>query len=316
MFAGNCTSQVEFYNSPDDYNYKRAVTWSIVMAYLSHVHPAFETVFSIEAINEPIQNAAQTPELDRFEKAFVLGIRAIEFILGIECDDTFFPGVLIDSIALPAFEAAIPIIAKLSAQYQIGPGDSFDFSDILGPSGLQSISQLVNSLVGGRQKHCLSTQFMNRGWQYNNPSNPTDVAKGPQIYDNHLYFNFGGVAPEATEESYMQTICNTARVADAVAIGNSPLYTGEWSLATAFSTTTDFLKKWGDAQKLAYAQGAGWTFWTWKIDADAMTYPLLGQYVQWSYRDAVNAGIFTEDPADYFNEDVCTPYLTTTPSNT
>src|ERR1700677_4123097 len=25
-----------------------------------------------------------------------------------------------------------------------------------------------------------------------------------------------------------------------------------------------------------------------------------------SYRDAVNAGIFTEDPADYFNEDVCT----------
>jgi hypothetical protein len=67
MFAGNCTSQVEFYDSPDDYNYKRAVTWSIVMAYLSHVHPAFQTVFSIEAINEPIQDASKTPGLDRCE---------------------------------------------------------------------------------------------------------------------------------------------------------------------------------------------------------------------------------------------------------
>lgn len=65
MFAGNCTDQVEFYDSPDDYNYKRAVTWSIVMAYLSHMHPAFETVFSIEAINEPERDASKTPGLDR-----------------------------------------------------------------------------------------------------------------------------------------------------------------------------------------------------------------------------------------------------------
>lgn len=65
MFGGNCTDWVEFYYSPDDYNYKRAVTWSIVMAYLSHTHPAFETVFSIEAINEPLQNSLETPGLDK-----------------------------------------------------------------------------------------------------------------------------------------------------------------------------------------------------------------------------------------------------------
>lgn len=52
MFAGNCTSQVEFYDSPDDYNYRRAVTWSVVMAFLSHAHPSFSTVFTIEAVNE------------------------------------------------------------------------------------------------------------------------------------------------------------------------------------------------------------------------------------------------------------------------
>lgn len=63
MFAGNCTTDVQFYDSEDDYNYKRAVTWSIVMAYLAHTHPAFETVFSIEAANEVLQDATQTPGL-------------------------------------------------------------------------------------------------------------------------------------------------------------------------------------------------------------------------------------------------------------
>jgi len=65
MFAGNCTRNIQFYNSPNDYNYQRAVTWSVVMAWLSHVHPAFETVFAIEAINEPEQSFALTPGLDR-----------------------------------------------------------------------------------------------------------------------------------------------------------------------------------------------------------------------------------------------------------
>jgi glucan endo-1,6-beta-glucosidase len=26
---------------------------------------------------------------------------------------------------------------------------------------------------------------------------------------------------------------------------------------------------WGDAQKQAYSQGAGWSFWAWKVDPDA-----------------------------------------------
>lgn len=70
MFAGNCTSQVEFYSSSTtplipDYNYKRAVTWSIVMAFLAHAHPEFSTVFTIEGVNEPIQNATLTPGLGR-----------------------------------------------------------------------------------------------------------------------------------------------------------------------------------------------------------------------------------------------------------
>jgi hypothetical protein len=33
------------------------------MTYLSHCHPSFGSVFSIEAVNEPIMNATQTPGL-------------------------------------------------------------------------------------------------------------------------------------------------------------------------------------------------------------------------------------------------------------
>jgi hypothetical protein len=49
------------------------------------------------------------------------------------------------------------------------------------------------------------------------------------------------------------------------AMGNSPVWYGEWSLATRFNATDDFLSKWADAQKLAYNQSAGWlvssSFW-------------------------------------------------------
>ena len=30
---------------------------------------------------------------------------------------------------------------------------------------------------------------MDISWQYNNPSNPADAAKGPQAYDNHIYYS-------------------------------------------------------------------------------------------------------------------------------
>jgi len=42
------------------------------------------------------------------------------------------------------------------------------------------------------------------------------------------------------------------------AVGNSPLWFGEWVLATQFNATDEFLCKWADAQKLAYSKSAGW----------------------------------------------------------
>lgn len=48
------------------------------------------------------------------------------------------------------------------------------------------------------------------------------------------------------------------RVQADAALGNSPLWFGEWGLPTQFNATDDFLLQWADAQKLAYSQGAGW----------------------------------------------------------
>lgn len=92
------------------------------------------------------------------EKAFVLGVRAIEATLGIFCDNTLALGILSDSIALPAFQAAIPIIAKLSKQYNIGPANSFDWSGLVDSSGALTPGHISQFLNAGRQRKCLSTQ--------------------------------------------------------------------------------------------------------------------------------------------------------------
>ena len=48
------------------------------------------------------------------------------------------------------------------------------------------------------------------------------------------------------------------RVENDKALGNSPLFFGEWSLATQWTPTDEFLMKWADAQKRAYSADAGW----------------------------------------------------------
>lgn len=43
------------------YNYHRALIWTAVMTAVSHLVPDFSPVIAIEAVNEEIQNATQTP---------------------------------------------------------------------------------------------------------------------------------------------------------------------------------------------------------------------------------------------------------------
>jgi hypothetical protein len=62
-------SSIVLTENQTDYNYGRALIWTAVMTFLSQLHPQFNNVFSIEAVNEPIANATQTPGLGDCKRA-------------------------------------------------------------------------------------------------------------------------------------------------------------------------------------------------------------------------------------------------------
>ncbi|KAF8238160.1 glycoside hydrolase family 5 protein [Tricholoma matsutake] len=303
MFTGRCTTDVQFYT---DANYHRALVWTAVMTALTHLDPAFSNVVSIEAVNEPIMNALLTPGYGNFQKNFVEVMRTVEFMLGIpvpgykpfqasfDTNVTFTMAQASSAITNPevqkAVTQAIPILLEIALQLKI-----------------DTISEWATFSVGSATRGPLTSSFMDINWQYNNPANPADAAIGPQIYDNHLYYSFGGVA-NATEYAYMQSICNLNRIAKDAALGNSPLVFGEWGLPTQFNATDTFLNKWADAQKLAYSQGAGWIFWNFKTEISAAAGDLARQ---WSYLEGVNRGYLTKDPSQLHDPHVCDMYRTT-----
>ncbi|KAF8159297.1 glycoside hydrolase family 5 protein [Crassisporium funariophilum] len=308
MFAGRCTNDVQFYTP---YNYHRALVWTAVMTALSHLHPDFSTVAAIEAMNEPIMDATQTPGLGGFQKNFVQTVRAVEFSLGVPVPGISLASSIVQSsknatAALSAsatlssifnsevrkvLQDAVPIIAKVSLQLALNV--AFD------QGGLRSS-------LGGRQP--LVTAFMDINWQHNNPANPADAAIGPQGYDNHLYYSFGGVA-DPNEQAYLTHVCNLDRIQNDAALGNSPLWFGEWGLPTQFTASDAFLIKWADAQKFSYSKGAGWVFWNFKIEIST----LAGDTArQWSYQEGLRRGYLTKDPSQLNDPNVCAPYINST----
>ncbi|KAG2755145.1 glycoside hydrolase family 5 protein [Suillus brevipes Sb2] len=304
MFTGNCTTDVQFYTT---YNYHRALVWTAVMTALSHLDPEFGSVFAIEAINEPIMDATQTPNYGTFQKNFVHVIRAVELTLGIPVPWEL--SVSVSASDSNNFTAALSASATtFSAEVQAALLDAVPILIEIGAAcGLQTILE-ASPFKSFRTS--LVANFMDVNWQHTNPSNPADVAVGPQAYDNHLYYSFGGVAA-ADPTSYMISICNLTRVQADAAVGNSPLWFGEWGLPTQFNATDEFLYKWADAQKLAYSKGAGWIFWNFKTEVSKLTNgTALAR--QWSYLEGLKLGFLTQDPSALHDPNVCVPYMNST----
>jgi len=155
----------------------------------------------------------------------------------------------------------------------------------------------------------ITTNFMDILWQYNDPPNPSEAAIGPQAYDHHLYYSFGGVA-DSNPEAYLQNLCNRNDIQRDTAAGNTPVWYGEWALSTQFNATDEFLCKWADAQKLMYSQSAGWLFWSFKIE-DTSPYAR-----QWSYFEGLDRGYLTKDPSQLHDPNVCVPYRNVSGSST
>ncbi|MBW0536866.1 hypothetical protein O181_076581 [Austropuccinia psidii MF-1] len=83
MFAGNVTSEVEFYQ---DYSYQCALTWSAILMAMTHLDPDFQNVVGIECVNEPLSNATLTPGLEQYYADFITMTRVIEYALGVRCE--------------------------------------------------------------------------------------------------------------------------------------------------------------------------------------------------------------------------------------
>ncbi|KAG2106935.1 glycoside hydrolase family 5 protein [Suillus discolor] len=311
MFTGNCTSDVQFYTP---YNYHRALVWTTVMTALSHLDPDFGSVFAIEAVNEPMMNATQTPHYGAFQRNFVQVIRAVELTLGI-----YVPSSSL-SLSVPLsvsnnFTAALSATSSATifpVEVRTALVEAVPILLEIGvASGLQTIFE-----ASPFKRSCTSlvANFMDVNWQSDNPSNPADVAIGSQAYDNHLYYSFGGVAA-ADPTSYLISICNLSRIQADAAVGDSPLWFGEWGLSTEFNATDEFLYKWADAQKLAYSKGAGWIYWNFKTEISSLTNgSALAR--QWSYLEGLKLGFLTHDPAALHDPNVCAPYMNSTANST
>ncbi|KAG1896181.1 glycoside hydrolase family 5 protein [Suillus fuscotomentosus] len=307
MFTGNCTSDVQFYTP---YNYHRALVWTAVMTALSHLDPTFGSVFAIEAINEPIMNATLTPGYGNFQKNFVQVIRAVELVLGI-----FVPSSGLSLSVSPSVSNNFTAALSATSSETIFPLEVqtalLEAVPILLEIGIAfGLQTIFEASAFHQSRPSLVANFMDVNWQYDNPSNPADAAIGPQAYDNHLYYSFGGVAA-ADPKSYLISICNLTRIQADAAVGNSPLWFGEWGLSTQFNATDEFLYKWADAQKLAYSKGAGWIYWNFKTEISTLTNgSALAR--QWSYLEGLKLGFLTQDPAAYHDPDVCGPYINST----
>ncbi|VDC00954.1 unnamed protein product [Peniophora sp. CBMAI 1063] len=373
MFAGVCTKTPQFFQPK---NYKRALTWSAVMTVLAHVHPAFASVFALQAVNEPLMDASKTPGYGEFQVNFVQTVRAVESTLGISYDtdvasalesdlglDKSYGNALPDSagdVVGNLFGGVMKKRAKQSASIAPSPltpskpasvpsrrtamatsgsrrpvlrrkeakCESKRKSDDDGPSSkaardalqdaIPILSRLADSLgmpelasIGSGSApevrgagEALSTNFMDVSWQYNDPPNAAQAALGPQTYDNHLYYLYGGVA-DANAGAYLASICNLDRIKNAKKSADTPLWFGEWSLGTNFNANDTFTRDWADAQKMAFSQGAGWIFWNFRVE-ESKEAGDLGRV--WSYFEGVKRGFLTKDPSAYFNSHVCDSY--------
>lgn len=354
MFAGNVTSDVQFYI---DHNYQRALTWSAILTSMTHLDPDFSSVVAILCINEPLSDASLTPGLEQYYTDFVTVTRAVEYAMGVECEVDLKSSV--DRLSksrngLLALRAAIPLIpiyaakakvaldpqvlAKLK-QFTSGPPTGVTTAPppvktgtvplkrssshpASSPSSTKHLKRQLYPKRGlnsplkrsnhGSLNSCLATMAMPKRWQWKGDgASMANHTLGPAAYEDHMYFAYGGVA-DPNLKSYLSTICNSKYYQSAKEIGEVPYGHGEFSLATNFNATDDDLRAWGDAQRYVYNQEKFWTFWTFRLGAKSgKSEPALTQSFinQWSYLEAVEAGIWPKDPSAYYNPSVCQPYL-------
>ncbi|EGG11607.1 family 5 glycoside hydrolase [Melampsora larici-populina 98AG31] len=329
-FAGNNTDQVHFY---EDANYRRALTWAAVLTAMSHLDPDFQGVLGILCINEPVRDTTKTPGLEQYYADFVTIVRVVEYALAVSCDVDLQPSIqrmATSNNVIPALLAAIPLLPKYAAKadppvdvkplanslsvHCHGSSDSPPHSNKTSNLTHQSSDTQSKASIPINQsdkntssidRFCITTMAMPKTTQWqNDAASMAPHALGPRAYDDHLYFAYGGVAKNATYDSYLDTICSFDRIETAKANGEAEYGMGEFSLATNFDVTLPELKGWGDAQKFYNFKTLYRTFWTFRIE-DPTTPDRVSLANQWSYFRAIDLGLLPDQPSQLFNTSIC-----------
>ncbi|KAF2755754.1 putative endo-beta-1,6-glucanase [Pseudovirgaria hyperparasitica] len=142
----------------------------------------------------------------------------------------------------------------------------------------------------------LHVQFMNTNWGAGRPAQNLP-ADDMLFFDSHTYFSFEN-SKEQSQQSYLTSSCAAQPGSD----GDAPVVVGEWSVGInanaggngEFEVNSDnnleFYRQYYGRQVGNFEKLAGWIFWSWKTEA--------GNDFRWSYKTAVERGIFDKDPGN------------------
>ncbi|KAJ7614640.1 hypothetical protein DFH06DRAFT_1367861 [Mycena polygramma] len=278
-------------------------------------------------------DASKTPGYGDFQKNFVQVVRATEFSLGVSVSG-------LGAAPAPAngnFTTMLPNVDESIFNDEVRSVLK-DTAPILLQLGVGGVSQQKQPLVTNFMD--INWQFNNPA----NPKDAQNAWPGPASFNKRrlapeslmqsvpitgeppaivLHTAYPRTLPHSSQEvdwwkSYpvlpyypsgpgtATHILDLNRGKNDVALGNSPLWFGEWALKTQFGPTDQFMRQWADAQKLVYSKGAGWIYWNFKVEKSSLAGDLSRG---WSYLDGLERGYFTNlDPSQYHDPNVCAPY--------
>ncbi|KAF4303788.1 putative endo-beta- - protein [Botryosphaeria dothidea] len=162
------------------------------------------------------------------------------------------------------------------------------------PSAIDAIRGVENEL-GIDDEHRLNIIMMDDLWASGPEATSSLSATQRQhlLFDDHNYQgspidNCGGAKSCAISYTCSRKSGQGNRVT-----AQSPKVVGEWSmklnqLGGQELQNKDFFKQYFAAQQQQYEKTLGWIYWSWKTEH-------FSDYLQWSYKDAVEQGIIDKD---------------------
>ncbi|EEB98963.1 hypothetical protein MPER_01436, partial [Moniliophthora perniciosa FA553] len=225
------------------------------MTTLSHIDPVFGSVFSIQALNNPMENATLTPGYGNYQQNFVLMMRLVEMILGVDIKETNskLPKL---SYSQTNISFAFTDVASNAADKIVCP------QEVL--SALGEAHTIIEDIVKDlcQNDTCLEipahinteplvAKYVNIT-DYTGP-NPAEVAIGPTSYDHHVFFaDDGGTERNQDTRGILESVFAPLPIPDTLAhYGNVPHWFGEWTLTNQIGKDGEadqFLRDYGDAQ--------------------------------------------------------------------